>query len=155
QPVIPIHLSDDWNLISRTILPVVYQNQLFEDSVQAGLGDTSESLFFSPAKPTPAGIIWGAGPIMLFPTSTDDFLGAHRWGIGPTGLILRQHDHWTYGILANHLWSIGKQGTFNNGLSLPDVDSTFLQPFVAYALGHGATLTLNTESTYDWIQHQW
>ena len=133
QPVIPFNLNDDWNLISRTIVPVVYQNQLFDDTNQGGLGVISESLFLAPAKPLPGGIIWGAGPVFLLPTSTDDFLGAHRWGIGPTGLVLRQDGPWTYGILANHLWSIGGHGTFQNGLALPDVNSTYLQPFLAFS----------------------
>src|SRR6266571_282840 len=78
QPVIPISLNEDWNLISRTILPVVYQENIIGTSSQSGLSDTSESLFFSPKAPTSGGWIWGAGPVLLLPTATDDRLGTEK-----------------------------------------------------------------------------
>ena len=149
QPVIPIALSEDWNLITRTILPVVYQQNIVGTSSQSGLADTMESLFFSPTKPTPAGWIWGVGPALLFPTATDDLLGSGKWGAGPTAVVLKQSKGWTYGMLANHIWSYaGESGRAS-------VNATFLQPFVAYTTKTFTTLTLNTESTYDWQGHQW
>lgn len=79
QPVIPITLNDDWNLISRTILPIAWQDDIAGPSGdQFGLGDITQSLFFSPAKPTGNGIIWGAGPVFLLPTATDDLLGGEK-----------------------------------------------------------------------------
>jgi hypothetical protein len=155
QPVIPVSLSDNWNLIIRTILPVIYQNQLYDNHDEFGLGDMNQSFFFSPAKPTSGGLIWAVGPVFLFPTSTAQFLGAHRWGLGPTALVLVQQGPWTYGILANHIWSIGHQSTFNDEDGNPDVSNTFLQPFLSYGLGHGMTVALNTESTYDWKTSEW
>src|SRR5262249_29285826 len=90
QPVIPVTLNEDWNIISRTILPIVWQNDIAGDSGhQFGLGDTTQSLFFSPKKPM-AGIIWGVGPAFLLPTGTDDLLGSGKWGAGPTGVVLKQ-----------------------------------------------------------------
>ena len=75
QPVIPFSLSGDWNLITRTIVPVVYQNDIFPGAgSQFGLGDINLSLFFSPKKPTAGGLIWGAGPVFLLPTATDRLL---------------------------------------------------------------------------------
>lgn len=33
QPVIPITLNEDWNVISRTILPITYQDDVFPGTV--------------------------------------------------------------------------------------------------------------------------
>jgi hypothetical protein len=149
QPVIPIALNEDWNLITRTILPVVYQENIVGTSSQAGLADTLESLFFSPSKPTANGWVWGAGPVFLLPTATDDLLGAEKWGAGPTAVVLKQTKGWTYGALANHIWSFaGESGR-------DDVSATFLQPFVSYTTKTFTSFTLNTESTYDWQGEQW
>lgn len=147
QPVIPITLSEDWNLISRTILPIVYQEGPFAGvDDEFGLGDTVQSLFFSPKESQP---IWGVGPVLLFPTATDKALGGEKWGAGPTGVVLVQDGPWTYGLLANHIWS------FAGDDDRRDINATFLQPFVAYTFPTATTLTLNTESTYDWTESQW
>ena len=149
QPVIPFALSEDWNLITRTILPIVYQENIVGTSSQSGLADTLESLFFSPSKPTKSGWVWGAGPVFLLPTATDDLLGAEKWGAGPTAVVLKQSKGWTYGALVNHVWSFaGESGR-------EDVNATFLQPFVSYTTKTFTSFTLNTESTYDWQGHQW
>ncbi len=150
QPVIPFSLNEDWNLISRTILPIAYQNDIAGPSGdQFGLGDTTQSLFFSPKKPTAAGIIWGVGPVFLLPTATDDLLGGEKWGAGPTGVVLKQEGPWTVGALANHIWS------FAGDDERPDVNATFLQPFISYTTPKAWTFTLNTESTYNWETEDW
>lgn len=149
QPVIPFSLTQDWNLITRTILPVVSQENIFGTSSQSGLADTTESLFFSPKKPTSGGWIWGAGPVFQIPTATDDLLGEEKWGAGPTAVVLRQDHGWTYGALVNHVWSFAGES------DRADVDRTFLQPFVSYTTKTSTTFALNTESTYDWKRSQW
>ena len=150
QPVIPISISDDWNMISRTILPIAYRDYLPPpDGDTFGLGDITQSLFFSPKAPGPGGIIWGLGPVLLIPTATDEFLGAEKFGLGPTGVALIQAGPWTVGALANHIWSVAGDN------DREDVDQTYLQPFVAYSLGGGATISLNAESSYDWVAEQW
>jgi len=150
QPVIPFRLTGDWNLISRTILPVVYQADIVPGAGdQFGLGDTVQSLFLSPATPGPAGLIWGIGPVLLIPTGTDDLLGADKFGLGPTAVVLRQSGPWTYGALVNHVWSVAGS---DRG---PDISSTFLQPFLSYTTKDAWTFTLNTETTYDWTAEQW
>ncbi|MHA7777660.1 transporter [Roseibium sp. M-1] len=150
QPVVPISMTPDWNIISRTIFPVVWQNDIAGNSgTQFGLSDTVQSLFLSPAEPGPSGIIWGVGPALLFPTGTDDLLSARKWGAGPTGVVLKQSGPWTYGGLANHIWSYaGPDGQ-------PDVNATFLQPFLSYTTKDAWTFTLNSESTYDWTSDEW
>jgi len=150
QPVIPISISQDWNLISRTILPIAWQNDIAGmTGEQFGLGDTTQSFFFSPKAPGPGGIIWGVGPVFLFPTATDWLLGGEKWGAGPTAVVLRQSGGWTYGMLANHIWS------FAGDNSRPDINSTFLQPFLSYTTPNAWSFTLNTESTYNWETEQW
>jgi hypothetical protein len=150
QPVVPITLTKDWNLISRTIVPVVTQNELAAGAGrQTGLGDTSESLWFSPAKPTDGGLVWGIGPVILMPTATDDLLGGGKWGLGPTIVGLWQRGPWTYGALANHIWSVA--GSKNRN----DINSTFIQPFIAYNTPSAVTFALNSESTYNWESEQW
>ena len=148
QPVVPIRLNEDWNLISRTILAVRFQDDIFAEDV-FGLGDTTQSFFFSPTISGIDGFTWGVGPVFLLPTATDDRLGSEQWGAGPTGVALLQTGKWTTGILANHIWS------FAGDDDRADVSTTFLQPFVAYALGGGQTLSLNLESSYDWEAEQW
>lgn len=150
QPVIPFTLNENWNLISRTIVPVAWQDDIAGASGdQFGLGDTLQSLFFSPKEPTAGGIIWGAGPVFLFPTATDDLLGGEKWGAGPTAVVLKQEGAWTIGGLANHVWSFAGDDDRAN------VNSTFLQPFVSYTTKDAWTFTLNTESTYNWEDEQW
>ena len=89
------------------------------------------------------------GPVLLWPTGTDDVLGLEKWGAGPTGLLLKQVGGWTYGILANHIWSYAGDDHRNY------VSSTFLQPFLSYTTKSKTTFGVNTESTYDWHNSQW
>lgn len=127
QPVVPVTLNPDWTLISRTILPVISQHELTPGAGhQHGIGDTTQSLFISPSRPGANGIVWGAGPAFLLPTGSESALSARQWGVGPTGVVLRQHGPWTYGALANHIWS------FAGHDDRPNVSATFLQPFLSY-----------------------
>lgn len=150
QPVVPISIDEKWNLISRTILPIADQNDLFPGAgSQSGIGDIVQSLFFSPKAPTAGGWIWGAGPVFLLPTGSDDLLTSDKWGAGPTAVVLKQQGPWTYGALGNHLLS------FAGDDDRADLSATFLQPFLAYGTPTGWTYSLNTESTYDWQGEQW
>jgi hypothetical protein len=150
QPVIPFTLSEDWNLISRTILPIVNQNDVPANGVdEAGLGDIVQSVFFSPKAPTANGVIWGVGPVFLLPSATEDLLGTEKWGAGPTAVALKQSGPWTYGALANHIES------FAGDSKRPYVSGTLLQPFVSYITQTKTTLSLNTEATYNWNASQW
>ncbi len=149
QPVIPFTLNADWNLITRTIVPVIQQDEIFPGSGnQLGLGDILASQFFSPKAPGPGGVIWGIGPAFFLPTATDELLGAEKFGLGPTAVLLKQSGPWTYGILANHIWSLAGTSRREN------VNSTFMQPFLSYTFKKGLSLTANTETTYDWRHEQ-
>ena len=139
QPVIPFSLSEDWNLITRTIVPVIYAESPVKGGAdQSGLGDIVQSFWLSPKAPTDSGWIWGAGAVMLYPSGTDG-LSARHWGAGPTALVFKQQNGWTYGVLANHLWSYastGGHGSSDAGDASDgsggQVNATFLQPFVSY-----------------------
>ena len=150
QPVAPFSLNDDWNLISRTILPIVDQSNFpAPGQSEFGLGDTVQSVFFSPKALTANGWIWGAGPVFLLPTATDELLGAEQWGIGPTAVALKQTGGWTYGALFNHIESFAGDSDRN------DISATFVQPFLTYITDTKTTFALNTESTYDWQNKEW
>ena len=150
QPVIPISLSEDWTLISRTILPLIYQDDIFPGAgEQFGLGDTTQSLFFSPKAPLFDFLILGAGPVFLIPTGTDELLGTEKFGIGPTLVALTQQGHWTIGVLTNHIESVAGDD------DRADVSSTFMQPFIAYNTSDAWTFTLQTETSYDWEGEEW
>jgi hypothetical protein len=152
QPVIPISLNNEWNLIVRTIVPVVYVDSIADGvSSKFGLGDTTQSFFFSPKAPTKGGWIWGVGPVFLWPTATNDELGSGKWGAGPTAVVLRQEHGFTYGMLANQIWSYADK----NGESRAAVNKTFLQPFLTYTFPTATSIGINTESTYDWTAHEW
>lgn len=149
QPVVPVTLDEHWNVISRTILPILDQSDVPPGNDDSGIGDILQSLFFSPKEPTASGVVWGVGPVFLLPTASHDTLGGEKWGAGPTGVVLKQAGPWTLGGLANHVWS------FAGDDDRSDVDSTFLQPFAAYTTPDAWTFTLNSESTYDWKHSDW
>lgn len=150
QPVIPFTISDDWNVISRTILPVIAQQDIPEKgSGESGLGDIVQSFFFSPSKPTAGGLIWGVGPVILVPTASEDALGAEKWGIGPTLVVLKQVGAWTFGGLINHIESV------SGDEESADISATFIQPFISYITQAKTTIGLSLESTYDWEGEQW
>ena len=150
QPVVPVSISEDWNLIIRTILPVIYQGALDNTpgapasvgESHSGLGDTTQSFFLSPKAPW-HGWIWGAGPVGYYPTATDSALGAGKWGVGPTVVALRQEHGFTYGILANQIWSVA-------GWSDQYISATYLQPFLSYTTKTYTSYFVNSETTYNW-----
>jgi len=149
QPVIPISISDDWNVISRTIVPIVSQNDIAPGlGHQSGFGNVTQSFFFSPKEPTKNGIVWGVGPIFQLGTATND-IAPSEWGVGITGVVVKQTGGLTIGGLASHL------GSVSNGGFGDQFEATYLQPFVSYATPNGTSLTLNTEATYEWRSEEW
>jgi hypothetical protein len=150
QPVIPASLNDDWNLITRVIVPLIDQDDIpVKGQGESGLGDIVTSLFFSPKAPTSRGWIWGAGPVLLLPTASDDSLGGEKWGLGPTAVALKQTGAWTAGALANHVWSVAGESDRD------DVNATFVQPFLSYITKTRTTFGVSSESTYDWERESW
>lgn len=151
QPVIPFDLSADWNLISRTIVPLADQKDFVAGGAldESGVGDVLQSLFFSPKAPTAGGWIWGVGPALLLPTASDKVLGSEKWALGPTAVVLKQESGWTVGVLGNHLWSVAGDDDRD------DISATFVQPFLGYTTRTYTTFMINTESSYDWKRETW
>jgi hypothetical protein len=148
QPVVPFQVGEDWNLISRTILPVAWQDDLAPGSgTQFGLGDTVQSFFLSP-RTSRNGVTGGVGSAVLLPTATDDAVGSGKVGIGPTAVALKQTGPWTVGALGNHIWSVAGEG------ERAEVNSSFLQPFLSFTSEQATTFTLASEITYDWRTEQ-
>jgi len=144
QPVVPFAITAKWNLISRTIVPIISHEA--DGDRTTGLGDITQSLFFSP-KAASGGWMWGAGPVIHLAVGNDAF-SANQWGLGPTVVVVKQAGPWSFGALANHQWGV-------SATPEPHQSVTFVQPFVARGFGKGMTATANLESTYDWNADQW
>lgn len=153
QPVIPIEITKDWNIITRTILPVISQPAMYSgDSRINGIGDLQFSAFLSPANP--GEWIWGAGAIAQAPTHSNGALGNDNWGLGPSFVLLHlaKGDPWVYGFLVNNLWSLSTSSgapSYSNGL---------VQPFLNYNFEGGTYLTSSPILTVNWkadSSNQW
>jgi len=143
QPVIPFKLTDDWNLITRTIMPVIKQPDLRTTSDDTwGIGDINMSLFLAPAKST--GLIWGVGPILQFPTGSDEVVSSRKWAAGPAGVGLYMNGPWVVGLLANNIWSYAG----NNDRK--DVSQFLAQYFVNYNLPNAWYLSAAPIITANW-----
>jgi hypothetical protein len=154
QPVIPIHINADWNVITRTILPLIWQPSLEPaHTVPFGTGPTTFSAFLSPHNPT-NGWLWGLGPVIQVPTISDKTLGSPVWGGGPTGVLVYMKGPWVAGVLANNVWSFG--GTSGRGGSSYNMFLT--QPFVNYNFGEGWYVGTSPIITANWLtsgDHAW
>lgn len=144
QPVVPISIGENWNLISRTILPVISLTDVTAPgNNEFGIGDIVQSVFFSPKKAN-NGLVWGVGPIFILPTATDDAFASKKFGIGPNALALKLIGQWTVGALVNHTWSVAGDDDYQ------DISATFFQPFMTYATKTGSSFTLASENTQSW-----
>ncbi|MGB5377852.1 hypothetical protein [Muriicola sp.] len=144
QPVVPMSLTKDINLITRVILPIVTQQNISAPGqVDTGLGDAVVSMFLNPAV-SKGGFTWGVGPVFLVPTSTNDYLATKKFGVGPTAVALYQTGGSTYGSLINQIWSVsGNEDT-------PDVNQLYFQPFYGYNWDSGAGINLDMEIIHSW-----
>jgi len=142
QPVVPITLNEDWNLITRWITPIINQPSPAPGVRSAfGIGDINPSFFLSPAKP--GALIWGVGPTTTLPTATDSMLGAGKYQVGPSAVVLRIQGHFLFGALANNQWSVGGWGPKNQ-------NNFLLQPFFNYNLPGGWYLSTSPILTANW-----
>jgi hypothetical protein len=144
QPVIPFGLDNGANIVTRTIFPYIWQEDVLPGTKQQGLADISFNLWYSDT--TEDGLTWGVGPTFLMPTYSD--VSNRTWGAGVTGIVLKVAGPWTIGGLANHVWHVESD---------PDVpiSNTFVQPFAAYSTPSAWTYTVSSESTYDWYAEEW
>jgi hypothetical protein len=147
QPVIPIHLNEDWNIITRTILPLVWNPSLAPArSVPFGTGNTVFTAFLSPSQPRD-GWLWGIGPVIQVPTASDSSLGSSVWGGGLSGVLVLMQGPWVVGGLVNNIWSLG--GT--SGPTGTRYNTLTVQPFVNYNFGEGRYIGTSPIITADWL----
>ena len=150
QPVYPITLGENWNLITRTILPVVSQ-PLPDGDRKNGLGDTTFTGFFSPRNS--GSLTWGIGPVVLIPTATDEALGSDQWGLGASVVLLTMPGPWVIGSLFSNLWS-GSDETASEDLLGDDVQQKInlftWQYFINYNFSNGTYLTSAPIITANW-----
>lgn len=142
QPVLPLSLTEKWNMINRMVLPIITQYDITAPGAKEnGLSDAVVTAFFSPKQ---SKLIWGAGPAFLIPTGTEDLLTSKKFGVGPSALVLQQKNGWTFGALINQIWSVAGSD------DRPDVNQMFVQPFLVHNWKSGAGLGLNAEWTQNW-----
>ena len=142
QPVIPLHITPEWNYIVRPVLPFISTSNVFGPGYVTGLGDLELETFISPQKPGPFGIIWGLGPTSILPTATQKKLGGDVMTLGPSGVALWQKNGWTVGSLVTQNWRVAGPGDYN---------ATYFQPFIAHTFKTATTIAVDSESTYNWI----
>ena len=143
QPVVPMHLNADWNLISRTIIPLVSQPDPILNSNTNGIGDITQSLFLSPVHS--GALIWGVGPVFTVPSASDPILGTGKVLLGPTAVLLTTPGHWVIGVLLNNQWSVGGDPL------RPAVNAFLAQPFINYNMAEGWYLTTSPIITANWL----
>ena len=141
QPVWPFGLNENWNFITRTIVPVISQPAPGSERTN-GLGDLNFTGFISPKQP--GKIIWGVGPTLVFPTATDEVLGSEKWDAGPSVVVLTMRGQWVIGALVSNVWS------FAGDDDRADVNSFITQYFVNYNLPDGWYLTSAPIITANW-----
>jgi hypothetical protein len=147
QPVIPIHVNEDWNVITRTILPLIWQPSLEPaHTVPFGTGPITFSAFLSPSNPI-NGWLWGVGPVVQVPTISDKSLGSPVWGGGLTGVLVYLKGPWVAGVLANNVWSFG--GTSGPGGTRYNM--FLVQPFANYNFGEGWYVGTSPILTANWL----
>ncbi len=146
SPVVPFALNNEWNVITRTVIPIVRQPEFFPgQGSRSGVGDIQFSAFLSPGKPDAGGLIWGAGAVVQTPTDSNG-LGNKNWGLGPTLAVIKMEpgDPWVMGVLINNvtaLTSNERGGRYNNFL---------LQPILSYNLPGGTYINTVPMITANW-----
>lgn len=142
QPVIPFKLTENLNLITRYILPVVDQRDITgENTHEFGLSDATVTAFFAPKT---KGIILGFGPAFLVPTATEKVLGTEKFGVGPSVLVMHQGKGLSVGFIANQIWSVA------GNEDRADFNSFYTQIFLSHSYKSGASLGVNAEITQNW-----
>ena len=141
QPVIPFKVTENWNVIARTIVPISsYPGP--DGTRYSGLGDIQEQLFFTPAKE--GRLTWGVGPTLSLPTATAAPAETGTWGFGPSAVVVKTTGPWVLGALISQLWPLSDAG------GDPETDLFTLQPFVNYNFGHGWALATAPIITANW-----
>jgi hypothetical protein len=146
QPVIPLHITPEWNYIVRPVLPFISTSNVYGPGYVSGLGDLELETFISPAEPGPFGLIWGLGPTSIMPTATQKKLGGDVLTLGPSAVALVQKNGWTVGSLVTQNWRVAGPGDYN---------ASYFQPFITHTFKTATSIGIDSESTYDWLSEDW
>ena len=147
EPVVPIHLNQDWNLINRAVIPVVWNPDLSPfPSVPQAFAPVDYSAFLSPRNPVNGWTV-GAGPIVQIPTASSPTVGSSVWGLGPTAVVVKTTEHVVAGVLTNQVWSLGG---VNSGPGGRRYSTFLLEPFVDYNFGNGWFVFSDPIITANW-----
>jgi len=150
ETTLPIHLGDVWSLVSRTALPLVYQEEVTPGAGnQLGIGDLTEIVYIARVQPGRFGWIWGLGPLLRAPVGSEDLLSSRKWAVGPSAALVRQNDDFTIGLIASQLWSVGGSD------QRPGVNVGIYEPFITYRSEGLWNLSLRVPCAYDYQARQW
>lgn len=151
-PTIPLKLNEDWNLISRTKIPIVRTEDIVPHyGVVGGLSNVQQTFFLSP-NPKGSSLIWGIGPSFFLPTTTDRRIGSYQTGAGPAIGFLQTNGHWVFGLRMSQIWHAAGPIPFRGGQPLSFL---YAEPTISYTTDHGWTYSVNAESVYEWSRDKW
>ncbi len=150
QPLTSFNLNENWNLLSRTIIPFLYEDDVLADSSSSsGLGDITQSFFLSPEIASKDDWAWGVGAIVSLPTASKDEFGVDHFAAGPTAIAVKETGRWVFGGLVSYSRSIDR------GDGDPKVDAFFVQPFVDYTTDNAVLFELTSEASFDREEDEW
>jgi hypothetical protein len=141
QPVLPLKINENWNLIFRTIVPIVSLPSAGDERIK-GIADIQEQIFLSPMKTKK--VVWGFGPTISLPTATAAPLSTGQFAMGPSVVALAMPGKWVVGAVVNNLWKIA-----GNDDTTP-INSFFAQPFINYNLKLGWSISTSPAITANW-----
>jgi hypothetical protein len=146
QPVMPVSLTKDWNLITRPVMPfyniVPHETSPGEFARDAGLGDLTLLELLSPANS--GNWVLGAGPTAIFPTATSHFTGQGKWQLGPSVVVGYLTKQFFIGVFPQQWWSIGGEH------GRPDTNQMNLQPIATIFFGEGWSFGYSGNILADW-----
>ncbi len=150
QPVMPVSINDDWNLITRPVLPLFVSQAHPEvghpsdPGRSTAFGDITLLNLISPGPSLVGQWLLGLGPSWIFPTAPSDFTGQGKYQVGPAALVGYLSDKWIVGALVQDWWSYGGKG----GRS--ETSSMNLQPIAAYFLPDGWSVGYSGNILANW-----
>jgi len=152
QPVLPIGISPDFNLITRPVVPLVVsqphpnpKNPLEIDR-STDFGDIALLQLVSPSPKLAGSWLLGLGPTWIFPSAGSDFTGQGKVQVGPSALVGYLAEKWIVGALVQNWWSIGGSNSRNDtrSMNLQPIASVFLPD--AWSIGYSGNILANWEN---------
>lgn len=162
QPVLPIALTKDWNLITRPVFqlfnstpyPHVYRPKgslrpKVEYRRTTGFGDTILMEMFSPGPSLVGNWLLGIGPTFIFPTATSKYTGQEKWQAGPAAVVGYLSKKWILGAFVQNWSSFAgdKHRESTNQMNLQPIASWFLKD--GWSVGYSGNILANWEVEKD------